>query len=193
MKNVLLILICVLGVFARDAFSVDVVRVRATRLTTGHGWGVALGTDLVLTSLHVLKDDGGIRATEIELDGAWVKVEVLRHDAGADLALLRVAGTRALKPAMIAKAAALVVYGSPKLLDGVKRSISPESSNVKVECKGLMMGISGAPVFNERDELHGMLLAQEAIGKVPVEGQGFMVTAETIGEFLKGKSDENKN
>lgn len=167
----------------------DVVRVRATRVTTGNGWGVAVARDLVLTTAHVLKDDAGYRAAEIEVGGEWLKAELVKRDEKHDLALLRIKAN--LKPAEIFKAGKLTLVGSPRAEVALNRKASPYEIRIKVEFGHDASGMSGSPVFDEKSRLVGLFVSQEAyvdesaMQVKPKGGGGTMVAADVIAEFLK--------
>lgn len=161
----------------------DVLRVRATRDTTGHGWSVAVSHDCVLTAAHVLYDKKGLRAAEVEIGGKWVAASVVKECLKTDLALLKVEGV-AVRPAEIAVTAKLMLLGSPALKAATMRPVTLACHSVRVEFGDSADGMSGSPVFDALGCLYGLFTHQDSKGGKAIGGGGELVPAEVIKAFL---------
>lgn len=167
-----------------SANAADVLRVRATRDTTGHGWCVAVAPDCVLTAAHILHDGKGARDAEVEIGGKWFKATLKKCSRENDLALLKVEGA-AMRHAVMSETLKLSLIGSPGLNEVKIRPVSVESVSIKVEYGKSANGMSGSPVFDASGALYGIFTHQLSEDSNAIGGGGEVVPAEVIKAFLK--------
>lgn len=169
-------------------------------LENGHGSGVYIGNNLILTAAHVVTGakDGKVK---IKTEGGNILPGVvLWTSKERDIALVRTTGTLGLRAARLSCTTPQIgdiinARGSPGPIEfftawgrvsGTIRSFGPWFEAVTTDMT-VVMGMSGGPVFNTRGEVVGLavgVLSTPMGFGVSLTGVGFVVPGSTICPLL---------
>lgn len=170
-------------------------------LEKGHGSGVYIGENLILTAAHVVDaaKDGKIKVkTE---GGNILPGEVLWMSKARDVALIRVSGTFGLSPAVLSCVApkvgdAIQARGNPLSVEffsawghvaGTPREMGPWLVGVPTDMT-ILPGMSGGPVFGADGRVVGLsvgvLMAPAGFGSMSFTGATLIVPGSTICPLL---------
>jgi S1-C subfamily serine protease len=170
-------------------------------LERGHGSGVYIGNNLILTAAHVVVDakDGMVKVKTER--GNILTGEVLWSSKARDVALVRVSGTVGLKAATLscqppkpgdiiqARGNPLSVefFSSWGHVDGEQRTMGPWLVGVPTDMT-ILPGMSGGPVFGTDGRVVGLavgvLMAPAGFGGVSFTGATLIVPGSTICPLL---------
>jgi S1-C subfamily serine protease len=167
----------------------SVVHIRTVK---GHGSGFAVAPDLVVTNYHVVENVS--RISVIEMDGNVLSATVLRANAFADAAVLKVAGGD-LPPVAIGKNTAVrpgddvYAIGSPRMEElhhtvskGVVSGIRRATGFTLIQTDAAVtFGNSGGPLLNTSGEVIGIVTA----GLDGVESGKFAISIQDALDQLK--------
>jgi S1-C subfamily serine protease len=162
-----------------------------------HGSGVHIGNGLFLTAAHVVQ---GAEPIRLKTDRGWtVPAERLCANADYDAALLRVAGLKGIAAAPLSCLApavgdAIHIVGNPANMEFV-RTYGRIASTMAVHGPWraamvvditILPGMSGAPVFDEAQQIAGLAVGvweQGTFARAPT-GLGYIVPGAAICPLL---------
>lgn len=170
-------------------------------LEKGHGSGVYIGGNLILTAAHVV-DTAADGKVKVKTEGGNIlKGEVLWMSKARDVALIRVSGTFGLRPAVLSCAVpkvgdAIQARGNPLSVEflsmwgrvaGTQREMGPWLVGVPTDMT-ILPGMSGGPVFGADGRVVGLavgvLMAPAGFGSMSFTGATLIVPGSTICPLL---------
>jgi S1-C subfamily serine protease len=170
-------------------------------LERGHGSGVYIGSNLILTAAHVVDNskDGKVK---IKTEGGNILTgEVLWSSKARDVALVRVSGTVGLKAAVLScdmpKPGDIIqARGNPLSVEffsswghvaGTIRKMGPWLEGLPTDMT-ILPGMSGGPVFGADGRVVGLavgvLMAPAGFGSMSFTGATLIVPGSTICPLL---------